>query len=151
MRPSHPLALEQLEDRCVPATFGNPWPDGANLTLSFAPDGTPVGTSTSSLFRLLNGSMPTQVWQQAVVRAFQAWAESRLDPGFSASQLATIRRVIPPGSCVLADQVSYLVAVDRFTSDVPGCSQMIDGLGIPRDDALALIETLLELGALRFV
>jgi len=30
-------------------------------------------------------------------------------------------------------------------------AEMIDGLGIPRDDALALIETLLELGALRFV
>src|SRR2546423_1265855 len=35
--------LECLEDRCTPATSGVTWPDGTHLTLSFAPDGTPVG------------------------------------------------------------------------------------------------------------
>jgi hypothetical protein len=44
-RPS--LRVEVLEDRCVPATWGNPWPDANHLTLSFAPDGTQVGNNTS--------------------------------------------------------------------------------------------------------
>jgi hypothetical protein len=36
--------------------------------------------------------------------------------------------MIPPGACVLTDQASFTIAADRFTSDVPGCSQMIDPL-----------------------
>jgi Glycosyltransferase family 87 len=42
---------------------------------------------------------------------------------------AAARRVIPPGSCVLSDQVSYLLLADRFVSDVAGCPQVMDGLG----------------------
>jgi Glycosyltransferase family 87 len=40
-----------------------------------------------------------------------------------------ITRAIPPGACVLSDQVSYLLLADRFVSDVPRCPQMVDGLG----------------------
>src|SRR5437660_1554954 len=32
------LRVETLEDRCVPATWGNPWLDSEHWTLSFAPD-----------------------------------------------------------------------------------------------------------------
>jgi hypothetical protein len=42
---------------------------------------------------------------------------------------AAVQRVIPPGSCVLTDQSSLLIAADRFTSDVPGCSLMVDATG----------------------
>ena len=42
---------------------------------------------------------------------------------------AAARRVIPPGSCVLTDQASLLIAADRFFSDVPGCSLMVDATG----------------------
>ena len=38
-------------------------------------------------------------------------------------------RMIPKGSCVLTDSAAYLLIADRFTSDVPGCSQMVDSLG----------------------
>jgi len=38
-------------------------------------------------------------------------------------------RLIPKGSCVLTDSAAYLLIADRFTSDVPGCSQMVDSLG----------------------
>ena len=38
-------------------------------------------------------------------------------------------RQIPKGSCVLTDSAVYLLVADRFTSDVPGCSQMVDSLG----------------------
>jgi hypothetical protein len=39
------------------------------------------------------------------------------------------KRVIPPGTCVLTDQVSYTIAADRFVTSVPGCSTMDDGTG----------------------
>jgi len=42
---------------------------------------------------------------------------------------ATIDRTIPPGACVLTDQVSVTLAANRFVSDVPGCSQMVDSVG----------------------
>jgi len=38
-------------------------------------------------------------------------------------------RLIPKGSCVLTDSAVYLLIANRFTSDVPGCSQMVDSLG----------------------
>jgi hypothetical protein len=74
MTSSRLLQLERLEDRCVPAIYGNPWPNGAALTLSFVPDGTQVNNSTSSLFHLLDHTMPVAVWQHDIVRAFQTWA-----------------------------------------------------------------------------
>jgi len=39
-----------------------------------------------------------------------------------------IDRIIPRGACVLTDQVSMTILARRFYSDVPGCSQMVDGL-----------------------
>jgi hypothetical protein len=30
---------------------------------------------------------------------------------------------------VITDSAAYLLIADRFTSDVPGCSQMVDSLG----------------------
>ncbi len=47
----------------------------------------------------------------------------------SADQFAALQRVVPPGACVLTDEVSYTIAADRFISDVPGCSQVVDGEG----------------------
>jgi dolichyl-phosphate-mannose-protein mannosyltransferase len=38
-------------------------------------------------------------------------------------------RLIPRGSCVLTDSAVYLLIANRFTSQVPGCSQMVDALG----------------------
>jgi hypothetical protein len=70
---TRPLALEALEDRLAPATWGNPWPDGAHLTLSFAPDGTSVGNRVSVLHQALSGT-GTEAWQREILRAFQTWA-----------------------------------------------------------------------------
>ena len=39
------LAVEGLEPRDVPATFGIPWANGTALTVSFAPDGADVDGS----------------------------------------------------------------------------------------------------------
>ncbi len=42
---------------------------------------------------------------------------------------AAIGRLVSPGACVASDQASFLLLSNRFTSNVPGCSQMVDGLG----------------------
>jgi hypothetical protein len=42
---------------------------------------------------------------------------------------AAVARVVPPGACVATDLASFLLLANRFTSNVPGCSQMVDGLG----------------------
>ncbi len=74
------LRVEMLEDRCTPATWGNPWPDATHLTLSFAPDGTPVGNQTSDLFQTLNALAPTATWENTILRAFQTWAaQAKID------------------------------------------------------------------------
>src|SRR5262245_34884680 len=68
------LLVEELEDRTVPALFGNSWPDAQHLTLSFVPDGTATASAMSSLFGTLDALAPTSTWQREVLRAFQTWA-----------------------------------------------------------------------------
>ena len=69
------LALDVLEHRDVPATFGIPWPNGAALTVSFASDGADVDGSANQLYALMARSGLSQaVWQKEILRAFQAWA-----------------------------------------------------------------------------
>jgi hypothetical protein len=67
-------AIESLEDRAVPATFGVPWSDPSHLTLSFVPDGTPIAGHVSSLFQTLGALAPSATWQREILRAFQTWA-----------------------------------------------------------------------------
>jgi hypothetical protein len=38
-------------------------------------------------------------------------------------------QIVPAGSCVLADAVSYTIAANRFVSSVPGCPVMVDSIG----------------------
>jgi hypothetical protein len=64
-----------------------------------------------------------------VFAVIQARSESTLTPRVRPAAIDAARRAIPPGACVLTDQASFTVAADRFTSDVPGCSLMIDPLG----------------------
>lgn len=64
-----------------------------------------------------------------VFAVWQARFESTLTPRVRPAAVAAVQRAIPPGACVLTDQSSFTVAADRFTSDVPGCSLMIDPLG----------------------
>jgi hypothetical protein len=65
----------------------------------------------------------------AVFSVIQARTESRLTPVIGPSAIATTDRIIPPGSCVVSDNVSLLLLANRFNSDVPGCSVVDDGLG----------------------
>lgn len=72
MRRAHHLSAERLEGRDTPAAFGTPWPDGDNLTLSFAPNGTPVAGKSADLGDLLAHLGPDARLQ--VLKAFQTWA-----------------------------------------------------------------------------
>lgn len=60
----------------------------------------------------------------------QGHAESTLTPRVGPRNVAAVRRTIPPGACVLTDQASFAIAANRFYSDVPGCSRMIDPLAV---------------------
>jgi len=59
----------------------------------------------------------------------QARQEESATPRVSAAALAAVRRIVPPGACVLTDQVSYTIAADRFYSTTPGCSLLVDSIG----------------------
>jgi hypothetical protein len=73
MKRTRRLTLEVLEDRMVPALYGIPWSDPQHLTLSFAPDGTPIAGHSSNLFATLNAETPTAVWEGQILAAVQAW------------------------------------------------------------------------------
>jgi hypothetical protein len=64
-----------------------------------------------------------------IMAAVQFGQEADLRPGLPQADVAAAQRIIPPGACVLADQVSYTIAADRFISQVPGCSAMVDSVG----------------------
>jgi len=64
-----------------------------------------------------------------VVAMAQFGQEAALRPGLPQADVAAAQRIIPPGACVLADQVSYTIAADRFISRVAGCSLMVDSVG----------------------
>jgi hypothetical protein len=79
-----PIAIEQLEDRLTP-TFGTPWIDPTNLTLSFVPDGTLVSGTGSNLSSALDSLTPQQTWEREVLRAYQTWAmQANIDIGLVA-------------------------------------------------------------------
>ncbi len=59
----------------------------------------------------------------------QAAFESKLKPDAPVAMMAAGQRIIPPGSCVLADNVAYTVTANRFVSSVPGCPTIDDGTG----------------------
>lgn len=72
------LTVERLEDRLVPATtFGVAWPDPGHLTLSFVPDNTgAVGQrGLSELYSTLRSQSADPIWETAILRAFQTWAD----------------------------------------------------------------------------
>jgi hypothetical protein len=55
--------------------------------------------------------------------------ESSPTPTYSGA-LTAVERVIPPGSCVLTDEVALLISADRFSSSAPGCPVVVDGTGM---------------------
>jgi len=65
----------------------------------------------------------------AVCTIVEVRIESQLSPVVEPSAITAVQRIIPPGACVVSDNVSLLLLANRFVSDVPGCSVIDDGLG----------------------
>jgi hypothetical protein len=62
------LSLETLEDRLVLTAWGTPWP--GQLTVSFVPDGTAVGSQQSAIPQ----GVSNEAWRAEILRAIQTWA-----------------------------------------------------------------------------
>ena len=50
-------------------------------------------------------------------------------PAGGTRMVREVKRIIPPGACVLTDQASYTIAANRFLSARPGCVPIVDGVG----------------------
>jgi alpha-1,2-mannosyltransferase len=59
-----------------------------------------------------------------VVAGVQAWELSALH----ASDVAADAALIPPGACVVSDEVSLAIAANRFTAGSGGCPDILDSL-----------------------
>lgn len=59
----------------------------------------------------------------------QGRSETTLQPHVAYSTVVAARRLIPPGACVVTDQVSLTLVANRFVSDVPGCPLLVDSIG----------------------
>jgi alpha-1,2-mannosyltransferase len=104
--------------------------------------GLPLATLVRDL-RLVSGSgaeatmPPALQWGAAcvagllvlVLAAVQFNWESYNTPHLPLSVVQHAERLIPPGSCLLADEVSFAVMTNRLVSDVPGCSLLLDATG----------------------
>jgi hypothetical protein len=64
-----------------------------------------------------------------VVAAVLQFRAESLRAGGSGPGPRAVDRIIPPGACVLTDQVSITILANRFYSDVPGCPQMVNSVG----------------------
>ena len=105
----NPLRIERLEDRTTPSGVTNP----LQLTVSFVPDGTQVGSQQSHLFQDYNALAPTAVWQQQILGALQTIA---------AQENATLTVVPDDGASLTTlaphDGAIRIAAVDQlFASD----------------------------------
>jgi alpha-1,2-mannosyltransferase len=65
----------------------------------------------------------------ALMSVIQLSAEATPEPHVAYSTIVNARRLIPPGACVVTDEVSLTIEADRFTSDVPGCPLLVDSIG----------------------
>jgi alpha-1,2-mannosyltransferase len=88
-----------------------------------------AGTRAWPVVLLRRGAAVLAVLTLTALVALQALAESHLAAAIPASEISAAERAVPPGACVVTDQVSYTIAINRFVSDVPGCSLMVDGVG----------------------
>lgn len=67
-------AVEGLEERLLLyATLGANWVYGSRITYSFAPDGTSVGGTPSTLFQSLNARYSQAAWQREFHEAAAVW------------------------------------------------------------------------------
>jgi hypothetical protein len=72
---------------------------------------------------------PARAGLAALSLAIVAGAALQAPPHPRLARPTAADRVVPRGACVATDQAAFLLLANRFSSDVPGCTQMVDGLG----------------------
>ncbi len=95
-----------------------------------------VGAAVQSLACLVKGTagrarLVRRVLAAAVAVVILAVAgiEAReLEPAHVPASPASASALVPAGSCLVADQVSFAIAANRFTAPSPGCPDLIDSL-----------------------
>jgi alpha-1,2-mannosyltransferase len=97
-----------------------------------------VGAAVQSLACLIKGSasrarLARRVLAAAVAVVILAVAgiEAReLAPAHVPASPANVSALVPAGSCLVADQVSFAIAADRFAAPSPGCPDLVDSLAV---------------------
>ena len=95
-----------------------------------------AGSAVGSLACLVQGDAPRARTTRRVVGAVVAVAilavaaaEAReLEPANVPASPASASVLVPKGSCLVADQVSFAIAANRFAAPSPGCPDVIDSL-----------------------
>ena len=107
----------------------------ARLVDTFRPATGPGAQHTATRWLVRYGALAASV-VIVIMAAVQVSFETSLQPplapttpGLTGDIISQAQRVIPPGACVLADQVSYAIAANRFDPSRPGCVPMVDGVG----------------------
>jgi hypothetical protein len=99
------------------------------LPVSRLLDGLPESAASPAAKRQLTWSA---VGAAAAILVVLAGLQARFESGVPhviGPIPARIEAIIPPGACVLTDQVSVTLAANRFVSTDPNCPQMVDSLG----------------------
>jgi alpha-1,2-mannosyltransferase len=97
-----------------------------------------AGVAVGSLACLIQGSAARARLARRVVAAavaavivLIAASEARdLAPASQPPSPAAVARLVPPGSCLVADQVSFAIAADRLSAPGNGCPDVIDSLAV---------------------
>jgi alpha-1,2-mannosyltransferase len=97
-----------------------------------------VGAAAASLACLIPGTasrarLARRVLAAAVAVIILAIAgiEAReLSPAQVPASPANVSALVPAGSCLVADQISFQIAADRFEAPSPGCPDIIDSLAV---------------------
>src|SRR5450755_818652 len=86
----------------------------------------PARSSPRAVYRMAVAATAMVVLVLAVLQG-----RTQPDPNYHgvADAIVADEHIIPAGSCVVADAVSYTIAANRFISTVPGCPEMVDSLG----------------------
>jgi hypothetical protein len=115
----------------APGPHGPEPPDGlkAPVTSSQGPGPLPTEGTRRWVALIRPGATIVAALAIVVMAVLQVFGESHEYAGIPASEISAVQRLVPPGACVATDQVSFTIAIDRFSSTVPGCSLMIDGVG----------------------
>ena len=103
--------------------------------------GLAIGLTAATLIpdsRPAPGTLPVVMrWSAAGLAALAILIMAGYQYGWERGQVAKLplsvtaraQRLIPPGACLLADETSFAVMTNRLTSDVPGCSLLLDATG----------------------